>query len=94
MVESTSQELHISSLILQFTPPHSHAIQKQLQAFPEIEISHIEDSIGKIIVTMETNTHKKINHIIDHLQQFDGMLSVSMVYHHAEDADSLNKEIL
>ena len=94
MVDITLQELHISSLILQFTPRHSHAIQEQLQTVPEIDVSHIEDKIGKIIVTMETNTHKKINHIIDNLQQFDGMLSVSMVYHHAEDADSLNEEIL
>ncbi|MGR2739939.1 chaperone NapD [Billgrantia sp. Q4P2] len=85
-------EVHISSLVVQVRPQHIDALQVQCSAFDGVEIPAV-DPVGKMVVLLEMPSQRRIVEIIDWLQEREGVLSVSMVYHHMESRQELDREV-
>ena len=56
-----------------------------------LEISGLEihgaSEEGKLVVTIETDSYKKTGDAVTRLQNVEGILSISMIYQHAESVD-------
>ncbi|WP_163933530.1 chaperone NapD [Paraferrimonas sp. SM1919] len=73
-------EVHISSLIVQVSPDKLAQTKASIEAMPEAEV-YGESDIGKLVVVLETQTHGFITDIIEKINNFDGVLTTTMVYH-------------
>ena len=78
-----SAKTHISSLLVTAKPSHVDQAAKTIAAMPIAEIAHC-DSLGKIIVTLETEDESAIVSALTDIQLLDGVVSAALVYHHAE----------
>src|SRR5690554_3108463 len=90
------ETVHISSLVVQIQPRNIDALKVQCLEYTSREAS-IEiaatDPAGKVVVLLETLSRRHIVDFIDWLQLRKGVLSVSMVYHHAESIAELEREV-
>lgn len=90
------ETVHISSLVVQIQPRNLDALKEQCLAYKSreasIEIAAV-DPAGKVVVLLETPSRRQIVDFIDWLQLREGVLSVSMVYHHAESIAELEREV-
>lgn len=90
------ETVHISSLIVQIQPRNIDALQAQCLEYASVE-ARVEiaaaDPAGKVVVLLETPSRRHIVDFIDWLQLLEGVLSVSMVYHHAESIAELEREV-
>ncbi|QOR40383.1 chaperone NapD [Billgrantia diversa] len=87
-----SAKVHISSLVVQLQPERIDDVRQYCQARPGVEV-HATDPQGKMVLILETGGHREIVEFIEGLQQAPGVLSVGLVYHHAESAEELNREM-
>lgn len=87
-----SKELHISSLLIHIRPDDMEALAANLQGRKGTEI-HAQDPSGKMVLVLETEHEQHIVETIDFIEQQQGVLAVSMSYHHVERADMLAQEI-
>jgi nitrate reductase NapD len=83
----TQQEVHISSLIIHVQPEFMAEVKSKIAAFPEAEI-YGDSEKGKIIVVLETANQKFVTDIIDRMNNFEHVLSTSLVFHQIEQFDS------
>lgn len=84
--------VHISSLIVQLQPECIEEVSRHCQAHPGVEV-HATDPRGKMVLILETGGQREIVDFIEGLQRAPGVLSVSLVYHHAESATELDREM-
>lgn len=87
-----SQEVHISSLLIHIQPDGMEALLAALQHRAGVEI-HARDPAGKLVLVLETAHERYITETVDFIEQQQGVLAVSMSYHHVERADRLAQEI-
>ncbi len=87
-----STQVHISSLVVQLQPERIDEIRQHCQARPGVEV-HATDPRGKMVLVLETGGHREIVEFIEGLQRAPGVLSVGLVYHHAESAEELDREM-
>ena len=90
------ETVHISSLVVQIQPHNIDALQTQCLAYASAEINveiAATDPAGKVVVLLETPSQRYSVDFIDWLHQREGVLSVSMVYHHAESIAELEREV-
>ncbi|MCE8035549.1 MAG: chaperone NapD [Halomonas sp.] len=85
-------KVHISSLVVQAQPQHVDSLKKQCSAHDGVEVPVI-DPLGKLVVLLELPSQRHIVEFIDWLQERAGVLSVSMVYHHMESTQELEREV-
>lgn len=83
----TQQEVHISSLIIHVNPEFLSEIKEKITKIPEAEI-YGESEEGKIITVLETVNQKFVTDIIDKINNYDHVLSTSLVFHQIEQFDS------
>lgn len=80
--------LHISSAIIHARPEQAEHVRAAiLRTMPEVEIPAVEG--GKLIATLETTTEAEIVTRLDAITLMDGVLSVSLIYHHFEPLSGL-----
>lgn len=77
-----SGEVHISSLLVQHRHEATAALQALVAAHAELEIAVQGEC--RCVVLCETDDQHALMERIDDLQALTGVLSVSLVYHHAE----------
>lgn len=75
--------VNISGILIQAWPDELAAVQSRLEAIPGVEV-HAEDEKGHLVVTIESENVKATAEIMTTLQNVEGVLSASMVYHHEE----------
>ncbi len=68
-------------------------VRDSIESLSGVEV-HATDGRGKLVVTMETASEQAIVTHIDHINGIDGILSAVLIYHHSEDAQSLEEELL
>ena len=76
-------ECHISSLVVHSRPDRVAAILESLGSIEGAEV-HGGMEIGKLIVTLETETEQQVVERINAIQLLDGVLSATLVFHHFE----------
>lgn len=82
---------YITSLIVRVNPLAMSGATKQIAADDEVDIVHSEQSTGKLIVIIESDSLAAIQQHIDRIHAIDGVLSASMVYQHSEPASALDE---
>ncbi|WP_120501721.1 chaperone NapD [Roseovarius sp. EL26] len=78
-----SEKVHISSLLVTAKPDLTPRVVEVITAMPIAEVAH-SNSVGKIIVTLETPDESAIVQALTDIQLLDGVVNASLVYHHAE----------
>ena len=74
-------------------PEKREEVEARMYEIPGLEIHGGSDE-GKLVVTIETDSYKKTGDAVTRLQSVEGILSISMIYQHAEavDNDDMNEE--
>lgn len=74
---------HISSAIIHARPEAAAELCRRIPALmPGLEVPAAEG--GKLVVTLETDSESEIVDRLNAISLMDGVLSVSLVYHHFE----------
>ncbi len=79
----SSNEVHISSLIVHVLPEHLAATKLAIEKFENAEI-YGDSPEGKIIVVLETANQGFITETIDAIHNLPNVLSAALVYHQIE----------
>ena len=88
-----THEVHIASLVVYTRPQKTAEITNAIAAMAHAE-TWLADASGKQIVVVEADSEREIGDCMTYIGQISGVLSVNLVYHHSESADSLAEEIL
>lgn len=83
--------LHIASFIVRHREHGATALDGLLAHADQMQCVARAD--GRSIVLCEGESEAVLMQAIDALQALDGVLGVSLVYHHAEPSDELMQEI-
>jgi len=86
------QEIHIAGVVVHALPAHLDAIKKRSLSLPGVEI-HGGNADGKLIVTLEADSMRRILDYMDALRVLPGVVDVVLVYQHAEPLTALEQEI-
>lgn len=82
----TSKNHHIASVLVQAWPNKIPAIESELTRLAGVE-SHGSSETGKLILTLEAENDAVLVETMDHIQMAEGVVNVSLVYHHIEEMD-------
>lgn len=88
-----SDNLHVSSLIIQVQPEHLNGLRDWLSPREDLEVRGT-DPAGKIVVVLESDGEQPILDMIEQIEARPGTLSANLVYHeiiNAEEADQLEE---
>lgn len=88
-----TEELHITSLVVHAMPAALALTCESIAALPGAQIHGANEASGKLVVTLEAPSSHAILDQVSLIQQFRGVITVAMVYQHAESLESLNTEI-
>lgn len=86
-----NDELHISSLVVQHRPEAFARLASTIQASQGMEIA-LRDG-GRCVVLCETDDQRHLMDCIDALHTVPGVLTVSLIYHHAEPRAGLDEPV-
>jgi len=78
------QSEHIASVLVQAWPERLTRVEAELTRLPGVE-SHGSNGAGKLIITVETRSDGELLDKINRIETADGVIAVSLVYHHAEE---------
>lgn len=82
-----SDEVHISSLIVQAMPDTMPAVAASVLAMAGLEIHAAAD--GKMVVVLETADEGEIVARISEINLLNGVMSVNLVYHQVDKGDAV-----
>ncbi|QSX28561.1 MULTISPECIES: chaperone NapD [Shewanella] len=77
-----SNELHVTSLIVQVKPGEMAAVRSQIMAMDNAELS--VNNEAKLVVVVEGPHQKVLLQTIDAINALPGVLTATMVYHQSE----------
>ena len=77
-----SDEVHVSSLVVQALPEFLDDAREAVSAMPGIEVHAAE--AGKMVVTLETADEGEIVARISEISLLDGVMAVNMVFHQVD----------
>ncbi len=87
-----NEEIHIASLIVHTRPGRAEAVRARLLEEPGIEVP-AADGRGKLVVTVEAAGIAEMSRRMEWINQIEGLLSSTLVYHHSETAEALEEVI-
>ena len=85
-VSITGKNHHIASVLVQGWPDKLPDIESDLTRMAGVE-SHGASDTGKLILTLEAESDAGLVEIMDKIQVAEGVVTVSLVYHHMEEMD-------
>lgn len=74
------QEYHVASFVVQVLPQNSQTLSEFISQHSAMEVHAISPQ-GKIVFTVEGNSHKYIANQTDAVKQHPAVLTLSPVYH-------------
>ena len=83
--------MNISSVVLHALPEYHPGLLCQLGELPGLEV-HGASPEGKLVVTLEGATIDEVSRTYQKLHDFEGVLSVSLVYQYSDDALDTDSE--
>ena len=84
-------EVHIASFIVRHQPAATDAIERLVEGWPGLEIALREP--GRCILLHESGGTRRLLDCIDAVQGLPGVVSVNLVYHHAEPRGALEAPV-
>ncbi|EIJ33867.1 chaperone NapD [Thiothrix nivea] len=82
---------NICGVLVQIRLEQREAMKQQLLAIPGLEI-HADSPEGKLVVTVEADDYTEAAEALNQLQTMKGVLSASLIYHHAEELEVTQSE--
>ena len=82
--------MNISGVVVHSKPENVANVQRQLTALPGVEVHAVGDD-GRMVVTVEEGSDRKMADTVSGLQNLEGVIAASMVYHHFEDLEDENE---
>jgi nitrate reductase NapD len=82
-----TEELHVASLVVQSRPERLAHLERTIAAMPGADIP-AGDASGKLVVTLESSSEHELGRLLDEIAAMPGVLSATLVYHHAEPVDA------
>jgi periplasmic nitrate reductase NapD len=76
--------MDISSVIVRAVPDRLPEVRAALTKLPGVEV-HADTGDGRLIVTIEDGDGYKPADVYSRLREIDGVLAVSLVYHHNDE---------
>lgn len=76
--------IQIASLLIQAWPEQIPQITAQITAIPGAE-THGVGARGQVIVTLEMDSDNVLVEVMSNINDIEGVISVSLVYHQIED---------
>ncbi|HEX7814601.1 chaperone NapD [Dyella sp.] len=86
-----NHELHISSLLVQHRTEALPTLRSFIETCAELELALNEGT--RSVVLCETDHQRATMDHIDAMQALPGVLSVSLIYHHAEPRQALDQTV-
>ncbi len=86
------QEVHIAGIVVYSLPARLDATKSSIVSIPAAEI-HAVSADGKLIVTLEADSTRRILDFMDAIRALPGVVDVALVYQHAEPLTALEQEI-
>ncbi len=87
-----NNETHIVSLILHVKPEKSGLILDRASALPKSECLNDPDT-GRLVLVFEAGSDDALSDWIRQINDWPGVLSSQLCYHHCESDESLNEEM-
>ncbi|MBU0654258.1 MAG: chaperone NapD [Gammaproteobacteria bacterium] len=82
---------NICGVLVHIRPEQRATMEQQLLTIPGLEI-HAANEVGKLIVTVEADDYQQAADSLSQLQTMKGVLSASLIYHHAEELEVTQSE--
>ncbi len=82
--------MNISGVIVHSRPEKAASVQQLLTEIPGVEIHAVGDD-GRMVVTVEEASDRRMADTVSGLQNLEGVIAASMVYHHFEDLEDENE---
>ncbi len=80
--------MNISGIYIKAWPAELSVVEERLAAVPGVEV-HMSTVDGGMVVTVETEDVATMAETVTKLQEVDGVLSATLVYHHDEQSLSM-----
>jgi nitrate reductase NapD len=84
--------IHIASFILLVAVDARPEVLRYLALLPSVEVA-ADDENGKVVLLIEADHERRIADLVEVIGGLRGVLSVSMVEHHMDDALSMAEEL-
>lgn len=81
--------ISVCGVMVFILPERREEVEAKMLEIEGLEI-HGANEDGKLVVTIETDSYKKTGDAVTQLQRLDNILSISMIYQHAESVDDEN----
>jgi nitrate reductase NapD len=77
--------MNIAGVVIHARPEKLEGVEAQLLGLPGVEVHATADD-GRMVVTVEDEAPRLADTVMG-LQDVDGVLSASLIYHHFEDSE-------
>ena len=85
--------MNICGVLVHARPENTERLEQRLLSIAGIEVHGINDD-GRMVVTLEQDDENLMADTLMNLQNLDGVISASMIYHHCEEDEANAEEVL
>lgn len=85
--------MNICGILVHARPENTEAVRERLIGITGIEVHGINED-GRMVVTLEEDDERRMADTLMGLQDVDGVVSASMIYHHREEDEETPEEVL
>jgi nitrate reductase NapD len=89
---AAEREIHIAGALIHSRPLNLLQVVRAIDILDGAEV-YQSSAEGKIVVVIEAPTGKQVLDVLDAIRALPGVLNVSLVYQHAEPAQSMQQEL-
>ena len=86
-------ELHVSGVLVRSRPETMSRTQAGLEKLPGVEVLTTTGE-GHIVTVVERETDAALAEVFQEIQNSDGVLSASLVYHYSDNLNALDEEVI
>ena len=87
-----TQEATICGILVHSRPEGMEQVCERLTALPGVEI-HGNSEDGRLVVTVEDEQRQSAGDTVMHIQNMEGVISASVIYHFSGDIEDTNQEV-
>ena len=87
-----AEELHIAGIVVHARPEGVQRVAEAIGGLSGAEV-HAASADGKLVVTLEAPGAREIAALMEEIQQFDAVLTASLVYQHNETLEAMMEEV-
>ena len=87
-----SDDVHIVSLIIHVLPEYKNEVLSQAKKLPQAEC-HSNKEDNKFVLVFEAESDAVLSSSMDEINNWQGVMSTQLCYHHCETNESMQEEI-